>query len=169
MQRPKLTSTCAKARTRWVFSFFQFFTRSFTAIVQGIRPCPHVIFSTFQCSFCNPNPCFSIHVRLINGFIMKKLLEFDEIRTIWRACFWCSLDKLQDYGDRLLKVCFDIIKTFFSASHWEFGGLLLAWARWRSHFGGMVQWISFFCCRFQRACLIFMASSLSPSRFIVYF
>lgn len=51
MQRPKLTSTCAKARTRWVFSFFQFFTRRFTAIVQGLWPCPHVIFQPFNAIF----------------------------------------------------------------------------------------------------------------------
>lgn len=167
MQRPKLTSTCAKARTRWVFSFFQFFTRSFTAIVQGFWPCPHVYFNLsmqfFQPKSLFLNPCTPdtwIYHEEIAGtlkFGHSDTHVFDVLWTIWQGLWRPTLESVPWH-----KLKHFFVQQVTGSLAWAFTSLgpleksfLVAWC---SEF-------PFFCCRFQRACLIFMASSLSPSRF----
>lgn len=64
-----------KSKDQMSFLVFSVFHAQFHGNCSGHVAMSTCTFSTFQCNFSNPNPCFSSHVRLINGFIMKKLLE----------------------------------------------------------------------------------------------
>ena len=154
-----------KSKDQMSFSCFFSFSRAVSRQLFRVFGHVHMYISTFQCSFSNPNPCFSIHVRLVNGFIMKKLLEhwnLDNL-TLLFLMFFGQIAGLR--RPTLESVPWHNEHVFFPQVTGSLAGfyqpgpvgeiILVAWC---SEF-------PFFCCRFQRACLIFMASSLSPSRF----
>ena len=66
-----------KSKDQMSFLVFSVFHAQFhgNCMFRAFWPCPHVIFQPFNAIFPTQILGFSIHVRLVNGFIMKKLLE----------------------------------------------------------------------------------------------